>query len=913
MFKTRKILSLALTLTMLLSAVFCTGAVANAEDTAATLPTTSVVKQLNLATAEADMDWSSLGTNLIPDSTVAEFDSNKTYKKYYNDGTTTVANPNAWWRKAIDTHQYSLGAKAWMGFADRDEVSSSEADSHTADGSGAIKIVEHNDRRRLHLSTITAGESYYILTFWAKASKAVSLGATFTHISEQSTSNDTSLALTTDWNRYTILVYEATQSSDYVDLHIWNQNPTVYIDEVEQYKVSTDYAQACIDANALLPNGDVSHFASADSTHKALYTASNWESRNYHEIDFSAFGENLVPDPTVNEFVSDGNGGKVYDSYYVNDDKNSGTDNTKAWWGKHVNSAANQKAGDMWSSPKTHGAVVYDPSLSHTDDGSGVIKLDSTNGLDVNLTLPMPAMEKYSYYLITYWVKGSKNYETRLGYNLLNNGSYSEYAHKNLDAYYESSWRRVTAIVYTGNHKSNQPYVGTYYSKGSNTLYMDDFGVYKLDAAYATQCMTAGQLLAPASFDANASTENKAVKVPNFTEFDETKLGVNLVTDPTVAKFTDGVYNSYSWWNTAPFTHESSMYHSMASRGFVTKETSLSHTADGSGAIVVPKQTNAVFYIPVAQAGTYYLISFWVKASGNVQSAPHTNGVSLYSGGKFSESVNGWQKISWILYAGTTAAIPACSMFIYGSSSDVIFDDVSVQIMDYDYGKECIATGAPAAATTVKDTTEVAAAGTKDLTVTDGYFVPYGAATIGSTMLEKLGNGRFYASTTGTVNYTQFKYPTGVVGTFGVSVKTTDDTGIQFGSLVTDNLSTKSHGTLVIRGDFDAFRATLPSYTREQIFNILYNNLKTNNIASGEAVNVGNAGEVIAVMYVDRTKYMWKNSENTELQYAVRLYNVEQNFADVEYTAVGYVTTADDELVFSNTIKSDKYSNHVSN
>ena len=650
-----------------------------------------------------------------------------------------------------------------------------------------------------------------------------------------------------------------------------------------------------------------------------MYTESNWGSRNYHEIDFSAFGENLVPDPTVNEFVSDGNGGKVYDSYYKDDKKANGTDNTKAWWGKHVNSAATEKAGDMWSSPKTHGAVVYDPSLSHTDDGSGVIKLDSTNGLNVNLTLPMPAMEKYSYYLITYWVKGSKNYETRLGYNLLNNGSYSEYSHKNLGTYYASSWRRVTAIVYTGNHKSNQPYVGTYYSKGSDTLYMDDFGVYKLDAAYATQCMTAGQLLAPASFDANASTENKAVKVPKFTEFDETKLGVNLVTDPTVAKFTDGVYNSYSWWNTAPFTNEASMYHSMASRGFVTKETSLSHTADGSGAIVVPKQTNTVFYIPVAQAGTYYLISFWVKASGSVQSAPHTYGSSLYSGDKFSESVNGWQKISWILYAGTTAAIPACSMFIYGSSSDVIFDDVSVQIMDYDYGKECIATGAPAAATTIKNTKEVATAGTTDIAVTDGYFVPYGAATMdsGATMLEKLGNGRFYATKAGTVNVVQFKYPTGTVGTFGASIKDGDDTaesdadksGIQFGSLITDYLNVDKNGaqgTLVIRGDFAAFRATLPTYSRERILKIFYNRL-TQNVEAGVPVRISNAGKFVDVMYVPRTTYMWKNSANTELQYAVRVFGIKTEYADTAYTAVGYVTK-DSAVTFSSEIKTATFS-----
>ena len=60
MLKTRKILSLALTLALVLSAIFCTGAVANAEITTATYPTSAKAISLSLSTTEAAMDWSSL-------------------------------------------------------------------------------------------------------------------------------------------------------------------------------------------------------------------------------------------------------------------------------------------------------------------------------------------------------------------------------------------------------------------------------------------------------------------------------------------------------------------------------------------------------------------------------------------------------------------------------------------------------------------------------------------------------------------------------------------------------------------------------------------------------------------------------------------------------------------------------------
>ena len=44
-------------------------------------------------------------------------------------------------------------------------------------------------------------------------------------------------------------------------------------------------------------------------------------------FDWSSLGTNLFPDPTVNEFVDDGTGGKVYDKYFSVDIGDNGATN----------------------------------------------------------------------------------------------------------------------------------------------------------------------------------------------------------------------------------------------------------------------------------------------------------------------------------------------------------------------------------------------------------------------------------------------------------------------------------------------------------------------------------------------------------------------------------------------------------
>ena len=254
-------------------------------------------------------------------------------------------------------------------------------------------------------------------------------------------------------------------------------------------------------------------------------------------------------------------------------------------------------------------------------------------------------------------------------------------------------------------------------------------------------------------------------------------------------------------------------------------------------------------------------------------------------------------------------------------SSEFYVDDVSLYKLDYDYGKKCYDAGKMFDNSEVMkkdsvDLTVETAKSTVDLTVENDYFVPYGAfAKQDGTMAEKLGNGRFYVENAGDYSYTQFKYPTGIVGTFGASAKSTgEQTGIQFGSLVTDNLSIKENGTgtLLFRGDFDAFCKTFPTKTRKEVVEYIYEILKAQEEEPGSLEKKGvkfyNKGEAVVVMYVPQTKYMWKNSEQTQLQYAVRVWGITENeLAHIDFTAIGYVTTKDGDMVFSNELKTRNY------
>ena len=88
--------------------------------------------------------------------------------------------------------------------------------------------------------------------------------------------------------------------------------------------------------------------------------------------------------------------------------------------------------------------------------------------------------------------------------------------------------------------------------------------------------------------------------------------------------------------------------------------------------------------------------------------------------------------------------------------------------------------------------------------------------------------------------------------------------------------------------------------------------LKKANVTDGAAVKLNNGGESVVVINVPRKTYMWKNSANTELQYAVRVTNVVGNaYESVNFTAIGYVTKGGN-VEFSNEIKTANYAELIS-
>ena len=918
---TKKLLSLALTLALLLSAVFCTGAVAGAEE----LDTTPTLTSLTLSVAEEEMDWSVLGENKITDSNVSEITYDETnskwvYADYYADpwNNSTIANVNAWWGKSdLKSEAYKNGVmSAWAGVGARGLVTGDV--SHTNDGTGSLNIAGGNTYFPV---SSTSNYRYGLLTFWIKSTAKQDI-----YVTPQNTYNVTvaktpiSVDATNKWVRVIYLVYTGNKKLTNFGLYFEKQS---YIDEIEYYDISPETAAKYIDiTNKKLLNGKEEYVSGTTFTGTKLTVAS--------DFDLDSLGTNLFPDPTVNEFVDDGNGGKVYDRYHsidIGDDGATSGDvviaspvvNPKAIFARHAFKDFT-KSTYYYGSYKTQGATVYDPQQSHTNDGSGLIVVPAVS-YAYHLLPIGDKLKKNSYYVITFWAKAAANGACVRFYR--GTTDIQTNVPRNDKIAVGDTWKRYTYLLYSGSSDVDF-YLSLRTDSANCTIYADDFAVYKLDSKYAHFCKTNAKLLTKEQYaaalreaDTEISSTTVQLKIPPTyvanTPIDTEGLGKNLVTDPTVADWNGETYNSTGWWTKVPFENKDSVYGSMYTRGYLTNDTTKSHTKDGSGAIAVPGSADGrAVYLPLTLPNkkTYYLVTTWVyfAESNDVQSGFYTQGSTLNGVAKTSENFKGWRQIAWIVYQGANA-IGDPSMCLW-SKSDFVFDEFSIFELDYEFGKKCMQAGTWVTGASNKEDVAFNANATQTITATDGYFIPYGAVqTADGKIAEKLGNGQFYAATAGNYVCAEFKYPTGTVGTFGASAKTTGTTGIQFGSLITDNqaVTADGTGTLVFRGNFNEFRKTFPTKTRAEVANIIYKALKNANIPDGEAVTLKNGGKSVVVMNVPRTTYMWKNSANTELQYAVRVTNVVGNeYADVDFTAIGYVTKGG-KLVFSNEIKTANY------
>lgn len=139
--------------------------------------------------------------------------------------------------------------------------------------------------------------------------------------------------------------------------------------------------------------------------------------------------------------------------------------------------------------------------------------------------------------------------------------------------------------------------------------------------------------------------------------------------------------------------------------------------------------------------------------------------------------------------------------------------------------------------------------------------------------------------------------------------------GIQFGSYAIDKSLT--YGTLIIMGDYNAFKNTVASTAEDNNFlNTVATNYKNvvarrDDLEMGDAVTfkygtANSAGEkpYITVKMVDRTKVMWEG--DSALQYAVRLYELTdgRSYTGVAYSYSNEATT---DYTFSAEIQTKVY------
>lgn len=207
------------------------------------------------------------------------------------------------------------------------------------------------------------------------------------------------------------------------------------------------------------------------------------------------------------------------------------------------------------------------------------------------------------------------------------------------------------------------------------------------------------------------------------------------------------------------------------------------------------------------------------------------------------------------------------------------------------------------------------------ITVEDGYFIPaYGAYTgdkSSPTYLEKATNGSIAAGE-GNATVLKCKLPNAEVGitTFGASKSTIADTysnnTIQFGSYVNYSNSNE-YGTLLIAGDFDDMvdyyltnKSSTYSTAKEVVARIM-RLIDRNNVGYNTYVKFKYDGtNAVYVAKIKRNTYMWKNADEidnaTQLQYALRVYDIPEANKNTNYTAIGY-SLSGTEYKFSTEVK----------
>jgi hypothetical protein len=204
------------------------------------------------------------------------------------------------------------------------------------------------------------------------------------------------------------------------------------------------------------------------------------------------------------------------------------------------------------------------------------------------------------------------------------------------------------------------------------------------------------------------------------------------------------------------------------------------------------------------------------------------------------------------------------------------------------------------------------------------YFIPFGSvyeSVDGAyKFVAKENNGSFDVAGKA-VSVSKFKVPEGGIGTFGVQRPTVEGIeGYQFGNYTNNYNAANTYGSLIIFGDWQAYRDNLlkaNGYSDKEILEMIYDEYVAKKGSNKGEILVGFTADnvKIAVTKYNQKNYMWKTSDangaKTDiLEYAVAVREVPKvvsNYCSNTICSVGAYSIAGDEVTIGTDIRSKTY------
>lgn len=459
--------------------------------------------------------------------------------------------------------------------ADFDSIDNTFAGGSFEDANGTVTLSKFGDKS-LNVNENKSFEfavdknRYYIVSYWAKT--GANQGNPLVEIALKYKDNPViaskNLPTDSEWNKYSFIIRTNDIQNFILTFKRGNiaENADLFIDGVSVVKLPENETNACkiIDTFTIetynatsLATAQSIFGANVENAYKEIYSPeyyhNNGKNKSYAELlsdivkktevnvvqtsydeskedknngisplyDYSGYiwdlyGENLVTDPTVNNFVSGegltrkyGTYVKSYDSNYIPTEFNN-----EFWWDKYSDryhgftmytqdmedgvldkKDKNNKSisyDKAFISPYARGEVSPDPKKSLTNDGSGVIYSDKSG----RNWYALPAMKSFSYYLVKFDISFSKKNQSS-DFDFNKSAGTENIVKKgfiNLTNFGSGVTNQVTFIVYTGTKNYSAPSFNFYLTSG-NAVYIDNFDVYKLDSSYGERSIEEGRLL----------------------------------------------------------------------------------------------------------------------------------------------------------------------------------------------------------------------------------------------------------------------------------------------------------------------------------------------------------------------------------------------------------------------------------